>query len=104
MLVENSFEGRQCCRDAGIIGDSAIVYRHVEVNADEDPFPFQINVANGLFIQGSNSLRGKTNVEALTLFFYSTLCQRIIISPLPSSTREAGEELLKLENITTSCP
>ena len=48
LLVQDVGEGRERRRDAGVVGDPAVLQGHVEVHPDEDAFLPQVNVANGL--------------------------------------------------------
>ncbi len=55
LVPEGVGDGGQRGHNAGVVGDGRAVFseRHVEIDADEDPFVGQIDVANGELGHGS---------------------------------------------------
>ena len=42
-------QSRQCCTDASVVTDDTVVYRDVEVYANEDSSPGKVELVDGLF-------------------------------------------------------
>ncbi len=55
--------------DAGVVGNHAVLERHVEVHADEDTLPAEIEVFDGELVHGRSLCRAvrrcKLNVKVL---------------------------------------
>ena len=52
-FLDGETQGRKRLANAGVVGDNAILKRHVEVDADEDAFALEIEIVDGEFVHDS---------------------------------------------------
>ena len=62
-LFENVFDGGESALDAGVVLDDSVFDRHIEVDAHDNAFAFEIDVTQSFLVHDQNSLEKSLKIK-----------------------------------------